>query len=72
MTRYLLVLIMIAITFESGCSIVSVREHTGPKIVIKEGKYDFGKVAQGQQAVHVFDFRNAGDEVLEIQKVETS
>lgn len=47
-------------------------EHKGPRIEIKQDRYDFGKVTQGEQAVHVFEFRNAGDEVLEIQKVQTS
>jgi hypothetical protein len=72
MNRCLLVLIMIVSAFGADCSILSVREHTGPKIDIKEEQYDLGKVVQGQQAVHVFEFRNAGDEVLVIQKVLTS
>lgn len=44
----------------------------GPRIEFKEDRFDAGKVKQGDAAVHVFEFRNAGDEVLEIQKVTTS
>lgn len=44
----------------------------GPKIEVRQDRHDFGKIAQGIEAIHVFDIRNAGDELLEIQKVETS
>ncbi len=44
----------------------------GPKIEVNQDRHDFGKVAQGAEAIHVFDIKNAGDELLEIQKVETS
>ena len=44
----------------------------GPKIEVKEMKYDFGKVVQGTQATHVFEVRNAGTEPLIIERVQTS
>lgn len=47
-------------------------EPKGPRIEFKEDRFDAGKVKQGDTAVHVFEFRNAGDEVLEIQKVTTT
>jgi hypothetical protein len=72
MKKNLLVLLIIASTFGMGCSIVTTRAHTGPKIEIKEKQYDFGKVMQGQQVVHAFKVRNIGDGVLEIEKVQTS
>lgn len=51
---------------------VAAAEQAGPKIEVKQEHYDFGKVAQGEQAVHLFEIRNAGNGVLDIQKVQTS
>lgn len=51
---------------------LSAREHKGPRIEIGQDRYDFGKIVEGEQAVHIFEFRNTGDEVLEIQKIQTS
>lgn len=48
------------------------QEQKGPKIEIKQERYEFGNVKQGDAAVHVFEFRNAGDDILIIQKVQTS
>jgi hypothetical protein len=72
MKKNLLVLLILASAFGMGCSLVTARVHTGPKIEIKEKQYDFGQVVQGQQVVHAFEVRNIGDEVLEIEKVQTS
>lgn len=51
---------------------VTAQEAKGPKIEVKEMKYDFGKVVQGTQATHVFEVRNAGTEPLIIERVQTS
>ena len=48
------------------------QEAKGPKIEIRELKYDFGKVVQGTQATHVFEVRNTGTEPLIIERVQTS
>lgn len=48
------------------------QEQTGPRIKLEEARFHFGDVTQGETAVHVFEFRNEGDAVLEIQKVQTS
>jgi hypothetical protein len=48
------------------------QEAKGPKIEIKELRYDLGKVGQGTQATHVFEVRNAGTEPLVIERVQTS
>jgi hypothetical protein len=48
------------------------QEARGPKIEIKEMKYDLGKVVQGTLATHVFEMRNAGTEPLIIERVQTS
>lgn len=47
-------------------------EHRGPRLQFGELRYDHGNVKQGETAVHVFEFHNTGDEVLEIHKVQTS
>lgn len=44
----------------------------GPKIKFNEDSFDFGKVTQGQSLTHVFAFSNEGDEVLLIDKVNSS
>lgn len=44
----------------------------GPRIQIPEERHDFGAVRQGERPSHVFQIRNAGDGLLEIQKVQTS
>jgi len=48
------------------------QEGTGPRISVREVKYDFGKVAQGTQVSHVFEVRNAGTEPLIIERVQSS
>lgn len=44
----------------------------GPRIHAAELKYDFGQVKAGQRAEHLFEIRNSGDDVLVIQKVQSS
>ncbi|WP_118976857.1 DUF1573 domain-containing protein [Taibaiella koreensis] len=36
----------------------------------KNDAYDFGTVKEGEKVVHVFEFKNAGDQPLQILKVE--
>lgn len=43
-----------------------------PSIRFDETTFDFGEVAQGQRVVHVFEFVNAGDEDLVVEKVTGS
>jgi len=47
-------------------------DNKGPKIEIKELRYDFGKTVQGTQVTHVFEVKNAGSEQLVIEKVQSS
>jgi hypothetical protein len=44
----------------------------GPRIEVTEERFDLGTIVEGTEAVHVFAFRNVGDEELTIQKVQTS
>jgi uncharacterized protein YxeA len=62
--------LLIAAALTAGA--LAAQERTGPRIEFKQERYDFGKVTEGDQAVHVFEFTNTGDAVLEIQKVQTS
>ena len=50
----------------------AVQEHQGPRIDVKEDRVDLGEVKRGVEATHVFEIGNVGDEVLVIQKVQTS
>ena len=44
----------------------------GPKIFFPNETYDFGKIMQGDTAVHRFSFVNKGDDTLKILSVMTS
>jgi hypothetical protein len=72
MKNVILFVILITAACGAGGRTLPAQEPKGPRIEVKEEHYDAGKVVQGEQVVHVFDIRNAGDEVLEIQKVQTS
>ena len=45
-------------------------DYNGPRIEIKEMRYDLGKVAQGTQVSQIFEVKNVGTEQLIIQKVQ--
>jgi Protein of unknown function (DUF1573) len=51
---------------------LSAQELKGPRIEVKQEQYAVGNVAQGEQAVHVFEVRNAGTEPLMIERVQPS
>ena len=51
---------------------LSAQELKGPRIEVKQEQYAVGSVAQGEQAVHVFEVRNAGTETLTIERVQPS
>lgn len=51
---------------------LSAQEPKGPRIEVKGEQYAMGSVAQGEQAVHVFEVRNAGTEPLMIERVQPS
>jgi hypothetical protein len=48
------------------------QESKGPRIIVKEVQYDFGKVVEGTLASHVFEIRNGGNEALDIERVMPS
>ena len=45
-------------------------ERQGPRISVKESNFDFGTVSPGSQPEHIFEIKNVGDEVLDIQRVQ--
>jgi hypothetical protein len=51
---------------------LSAQELKGPRIEVKQEQYSVGTVVQGEQAVHVFEVRNAGTEPLMIERVQPS
>jgi Protein of unknown function (DUF1573) len=51
---------------------IAAPENKGPKIEIKEMRYDLGKVVQGTKVSHIFEVKNVGSEQLVIQKVQPS
>jgi Protein of unknown function (DUF1573) len=50
--------------------LLTAQEYKGPRIEVKELRYDFGKVVQGTVVSHVFEVRNAGNETLEIEHIQ--
>ncbi len=71
-TVFALVAIAVVTGSALGSGALAQEERKGPKIEVKEERYNFGKVTQGEEAVHVFEIRNAGDEPLVIERVQTS
>jgi len=45
-------------------------EQQGPRIYVKESKFDFGTLRAGARPEHIFEIKNVGDEVLDIQRVQ--
>jgi hypothetical protein len=61
------VVVLAAVVFSGG---LSAGERQGPRISVKDSRYDFGMVGQGAQPEHVFEITNTGDEVLEITQIQ--
>lgn len=49
---------------------LSAGERQGPRISVKEARFDLGTVDQGTQAEHIFEIKNIGDEPLEITQIQ--
>lgn len=45
-------------------------ERQGPRIFVQDSKFDFGTVRTGTQPEHIFEVKNVGDEVLDIQRIQ--
>jgi hypothetical protein len=51
---------------------VPAQEYEGPKVLVDQLRYHFGKVVQGEQAAHVFEMRSVGKEALVIDHIQSS
>ncbi len=51
---------------------LSAQELQGPKIEVRQERFDMGSVVEGTQAVHVFEVRNAGTATLIIEDLQPS
>ena len=56
----------------TGTGVVAALEQQGPRIEVREVRHDFGRIAQGTQASHVFEVRSVGGEALVIERVTSS
>jgi hypothetical protein len=50
--------------------VLAADERRGPRISVKETRFDLGMVEQGVQPEHIFEITNTGDEVLEIKQIQ--
>lgn len=62
----------VALYFLLLAGTLSAQEPKGPRIEVKQEQYAMGSIAQGKQAAHVFEVRNAGAEPLMIERVQPS
>lgn len=72
MTLKTAAMVVLAVVCAAFAGSAAEGDRTGPRLEIASDRFDFGKVSQGEQAVHVFEFRNGGDDTLIIQKIQTS
>lgn len=70
MKKILIAVSVVSIAAFAG--LLSAQEVKGPRIEIKEMRYDLGKVVQGTQVSHVFEVRSMGTETLVINRVQPS
>jgi hypothetical protein len=69
MKKYLLYGIMCVFLIVISGYFALAQEHGGPKMVVKERKFDFGEVKEGEIIEHTFQVLNRGDQTLEIEDV---
>ncbi len=70
--KQIVIVLSLATACGTAAAATPAQEQRGPRIEINQERYDFGNVKQGDEAVHVFEFKNSGDDVLIIQRVQTS
>lgn len=63
---------VIAVLALAGAGLLTAQERQGPRIEVKETRYDFGKVVQGAQVSHLFEVKSAGSEPLLIERAQPS
>ena len=70
MGRKITIIAMLVIAAVAITAAGSAGEQQGPRIYVKESNFDLGTVRPGSQPEHIFEIKNVGDEVLEIQRVQ--
>jgi len=68
MKRAVLSVLVVALVAVAAAG--SAGERQGPRIFVKDSKFDFGTVRPGSQPEHIFEVKNVGDEVLDIQQIQ--
>ena len=61
------VLVLVAAVFSGS---LFAGERQGPRISVKDSRFDFGMVDPGAQPEHIFEITNIGDELLEIKQIQ--
>ena len=67
--RWLVGIIVIALLSLYSYPAAAQEARRGPKIVLKERKFDFKEVMEGEVVEHIFKVLNQGDETLKIIRV---
>jgi hypothetical protein len=50
--------------------VLAADERRGPRILVKDARFDLGRVEEGAQPEHIFEILNTGDDVLEIKQIQ--
>lgn len=72
MRHYLSNLLLFAIVTVLPLGLAFGQEANGPRLKMAELSYDFGTVKSGLKMSHLFEFSNSGDDVLVIEKVQST
>jgi len=70
MGRTITIIVVLVLAAAAFTAAGSAGEHQGPRIYVKESNVDLGTVRPGSHPEHIFEIKNVGDEVLEIQRVQ--
>jgi hypothetical protein len=68
--RYALVAAFMAVVFSSIAALG--QEFKGPRLLVKEMVHDAGSIRQGTNVEHEFEISNGGQEMLVIDRVQSS
>jgi len=66
------ILLLLGLVYVTRAQTVSPSAASNDVLVLKETKYDFGKIPQGKPVTHTFELFNNGKEPLQIENVQAS
>jgi hypothetical protein len=72
MRKYLLLVCVLGLTFQSSAQDKKTEQKNGAIISWEKKNHDFGNIVQGDKAEHTFYFTNTGNEPLIISNVQVS